>query len=217
MARKENTKESGKEKKDSSPLISAKFWNDLKQETLQAVLSIISFLLALVSILAALGKAGPVGYYMYGEHGAFTYLLGVGYFLLPVFFLMLSISFLKGIQKSFFDLPRLIGSLLFFLSGIGLIDILPGKHGGVIGYLVSTPLMKLLDVYATTLLLIAGIAIAILVMFDTHFTLLVLGTTYHYAVTADGKRFLMSTDPASGGGETQQLNVVVNWLASLKR
>src|ERR1035437_7275126 len=172
MARKDNNKENSKDKNSSFPFnASAKFWNDLKKETLQAVLSIISFLLALLSLLAALGKAGPVGYYMYGDHGIFTYLLGVGYFLLPIFFIMLSISFLKGIQKSFFDLPRIIGSLLFFLSGIGIIDILPGKHGGVIGYLVSTPLLKLFDIYATSALLVAGIVIAILVMFDTHFTL----------------------------------------------
>ncbi len=172
MARKSNNKENDKEIRGSANLnLGAKFWNDIKRETLQAVLSIISFLLALLSILAAFSKAGPVGYYMYGDHGIFSYLLGVGYFLLPIFFIMLSISFLKGIQKSFFDLPRLVGSVLFFLSGIGIIDILPGKHGGVVGYIVSTPLLRLFDIYATTALLLAGIAIAVLVMFDTHFTL----------------------------------------------
>jgi S-DNA-T family DNA segregation ATPase FtsK/SpoIIIE len=172
MARKSNNKENDKESRENIEFnFGAKFWNDIKRETLQAVLSIISFLLALLSILAAFSKAGPVGYYMYGEHGIFSYLLGVGYFLLPVFFIMLSISFLKGIQKSFFDLPRLIGSFLFFLSGIGIIDILPGRHGGIVGHIVSTPLLRLFDIYATTSLLIAGIIIAILVMFNTHFTL----------------------------------------------
>jgi hypothetical protein len=41
-------------------------------------------------------------------------------------------------------------------------------------------------------------------------------TLYHYAADADGKRFLMAVAPASGG-ETHDLNVVVNWMAGVKK
>ena len=43
------------------------------------------------------------------------------------------------------------------------------------------------------------------------------GTTYHYVPSADGKRFLISTNPEASGGEAPQINVVVNWLAGLRK
>jgi Tol biopolymer transport system component len=43
------------------------------------------------------------------------------------------------------------------------------------------------------------------------------GTTYHYVPSADGKRFLISTNPVASGREAPQINVVVNWLAGLKK
>ena len=42
-------------------------------------------------------------------------------------------------------------------------------------------------------------------------------TTYHYVPSADGKRFLISTNPEASGGEAPQINVVVNWLAGLRK
>lgn len=143
------------------------FWGDVKTETLQAVLAIISFLLALLAILAAINSAGPVGEYIYQFLDG---LLGIGYFLLPLLFLMLGGSFLRGLERRF-QLSKTLGSVLFFVSALGLINMFPGGHGGVLGHLISAPLVRLFGPYATAILLIAGVAISIIIIFETHFTL----------------------------------------------
>ena len=143
------------------------FRNEIKTETLQAVLAIVSLVVALVSLLAAFGKAGFVGTYIYD---VLDTLFGIGYYLLPILFLMLSGAFLKGMQNKF-KVSKVFGSLLFFICGLGLIDLLLGHRAGIIGHYISSPLVGLVDVYATTALLFAGAVIAVLVIFETHFTL----------------------------------------------
>jgi S-DNA-T family DNA segregation ATPase FtsK/SpoIIIE len=142
-------------------------WRDIKTETWQAVSAIVCFVLAFVALLASFGKAGFIGFYAYEF---LDRLLGKGYFLLPILFLMLGGAFLKGLQRRF-ELAKFFGALLFFLCGLGLIGLLPGRQGGDVGVLISSPLIKLVDIYATTILLFAGAVIAVLVIFETHFTL----------------------------------------------
>ncbi|MEI6057837.1 MAG: DNA translocase FtsK [bacterium] len=144
-----------------------RLWSDIKTETLQAVSAIVSFVLAFVSLLASFGKAGFVGYYIYEF---LTGLLGKGYFLIPILFIMLGGAFLKGLQGKL-EWTKLIGAFLFFICGLGLIGLLPGQQGGVIGYFISTPLVHVVDIYATTILLFAGAIISVLIIFETHFTL----------------------------------------------
>ncbi len=139
----------------------------IKKETSQAVMAILFFVAALLSTLAAFDKAGSVGKY------AFEFLnklFGIGYFLFPILLIMIAISFLKGIKRKF-QISKLVSSLLFFFSGLGLIDLLIAREAGILGQLISTPLLSLFDVYATVALLISVLAISILVIFDMHFTL----------------------------------------------
>ena len=160
----EDVESKPKSKKKSSEETKS-FFSDLRQETLQTILAIVSFVAALLSLLASFDKAGFVGIYIY--HNILQKLLGVGYFLLPILFLMLGASFLKGI-KHHFESHKIIGSVLFFICGLGLIDTLPNKDGGIVGHLISNPLIHLFDIYATVALLIAGIAIGLILLFDTY-------------------------------------------------
>lgn len=139
----------------------------IKKETLQGVVAIIFFVIAIFSILAPFHKAGFVGDHTYE---LFKYLLGVGYFLLPILFLMLGISFLKSLEKNF-ELAKVIGSLLFFVAGLGILDILIADQGGIIGHLISAPLIKLFDIYASLILLFALLTISVLIVLNTYFTL----------------------------------------------
>ncbi len=162
MARnKEKNKDAPEKKKQKS------LWGDVKTETVQAVLAIISFIIALLAILASIKSAGPVGAIVYAGLDA---LLGVGYFLLPILFLMLGGSFLRGLERRF-QISKTLGSLLFFISALGLINMFPGGHGGILGHFISAPLVHLFGPYATAVLLVAGVAISILIIFETHFTL----------------------------------------------
>jgi S-DNA-T family DNA segregation ATPase FtsK/SpoIIIE len=154
-------KRTRKDTRDSS------FSSGIGQETRQAVFAILSFVFALLSVLAAYDKAGFVGEYVFTF---LKWLLGLGYFLLPVMLIMLGVAFLKGIKRRF-EFSKLTGALLFFFAGLGLVELLVAREGGVLGYYIANPLIALVEVYATAAILMACIAISILITFEMHFTL----------------------------------------------
>ena len=161
--------------------------------TTQALWAIGSFTLFLLSILASVGRAGSVGNYLYD---ILKSLLGLGYFLLPTFFLLLGYTFLKGIKRNY-KTSRIIGALLFCVAGLGLIALLPSNHtgldtsglvssdgengslgtlstlasqvsgeGGIIGNMISIPLVGLFDIYITIIILGAIMACSLILIFE---------------------------------------------------
>jgi len=111
-----------------------------------------------------------------GVAGEFTYeklyyLLGLGYILLPALFILLGSSFLKS-ETPNIGWTRAISGVMFLLSGLGMIDVASGKHsGGLLGEILSTPLVSLFDIYASIIFLGAILIISILVIFDAKFDL----------------------------------------------
>ncbi len=152
-----------KRNKDSSQGIKG----EIKRETLQAIFSILFFVLALLSILAPFHLADPVGKYVYNFLSIW---FGFGYYLLPITFIMTAISFLKGIETKF-NVSKIVALFLFLFSGLGLIHLLVANEGGVFGRWVSTPLVSLIDSFPTAILLLAFISISILIVFEFHFTI----------------------------------------------
>ena len=154
------------------------FWNSLGNETVHAILAIFSFLIALVSLLAAFhygsGKdmAGPIGGWAFDF---LTKAFGVGYFLIPIVATLLGIAFVGGQVERRFDKVKAVGGLIFFLSGLGLIYLggltylQPGNLlGGRVGTWIAMPLIKVLDVWATTLVLLAILIVSLIMMFEWH-------------------------------------------------
>lgn len=135
----------------------------LQEETLRGIAAVSFFVFGLFFLLSAWGKAGMVGENAYS---IFSYLFGIGFYILPLLFFILCISFFNSLQKKL-ALTHTIGGLLFFLSSLALIDILVSHSGGVVGGFVSGPLLSMFDVYASIIVLIAFIIISFLVMFDT--------------------------------------------------
>ena len=84
----------------------------VKDETMQSILSIVFFLVAILFILASVGKAGLVGASVYEF---FSKLFGIGYFLIPLLFAMLGISFLKTLEQRF-SITKIVSGLVFFFS-----------------------------------------------------------------------------------------------------
>lgn len=134
----------------------------LKDDTVSWICAVSFFVLFIIFILAPLNMAGNVGDKVYS---LLKILFGLGYFLLPILFLLLSISFAKSIKHSFGTI-RAIGSIIFFFSSLALLDLSFTEKGGVVGGLLHKPLVKLFDVYATAVILGALIIISILVIFD---------------------------------------------------
>ncbi len=145
-------------------------WDQVKNETKQAIMAVVFFVLASLFLLASLSKAGVVGNSVYNF---FTFLLGVGYFLIPTFFLLLSISFLKDEERSFNKL-KIVGGVFFFISGLGLIDLISKIYwtaqGGKVGWIISTPLLQLFGQTASLVILLALLAISCLILFETKIT-----------------------------------------------
>lgn len=157
MARKKNKKESKKEEeKDSSGLMSS-----LREETIEGITAVGFILLALILLLAAFGKAGFVGEKVFDF---LTLLFGIGYYLLPIILFVLGASFLAQLRENL-AIPKMIGSVLFFVSGLGLVSLLFTK-GGLIGGLISGPLVKLFDFWVTLFVLLAVIVVSVLIVFD---------------------------------------------------
>lgn len=130
--------------------------------TVSWIFAVSFFVLFIILVLAPLEMAGNVGNKVYG---ILKVLFGLGYFLLPLLFFLLSISFAKSIKHSF-GATRGIGAGLFFVSSLALLDLTFLNKGGLIGNLLHKPLVKLFDVYATSIILGALVIISILIMFD---------------------------------------------------
>ncbi len=145
----------------------------LKEETMMAIYGIGCIVLALFFTLAYFNNGD--GFNAAGKAGMYTYsiihfLFGVGYALLPLALIMLSIAFFKSIKQSF-SVLQVIGFIIFMCSGLGLIDTFFKDTAGLIGKLVSVPLIKAFDVYATVAFLFAFVVVSVLVIFDTHLRL----------------------------------------------
>ena len=138
--------------------------NRLKIETKHGIWAILFFVLALFFFMSAFGIAGKAGKLVYE---IFHYLLGLGYVLLPTLFVLLGSSFIKSKTPNI-GWVSMIASVMFLLSGLGIIDIISGEHsGGFLGKILSTPFVRFFDVYASVIFLCAILIISIIVMFDT--------------------------------------------------
>lgn len=141
------------------------FLRNLPPETVQGVSSVLFFVLAIFTSLAIWNKAGIVGHWTFV---GLSYLLGVGYYLLPLIFLVLALTFLRNLHKNF-DTAKLYGSLLFLVSILGIIDIVsPASppNGGYVGKIIAWPFVKMFDTSASLVFLSALVVISVLVAFN---------------------------------------------------
>ncbi len=140
-------------------------FDGLSAETRHSVIAILFFVIGIFFSVAPFGKAGLVGSSIFS---GFQYLLGVGYFILPILLFLLGVSFFRESRPNI-AMTASIGAFLFLFSTLGLINIFSGDgSGGLIGKIASYPLVSLFDTYVSTLFLIAFLAISFLVIFNTH-------------------------------------------------
>lgn len=157
-------KDSGAENKEKSSENHFPLFRGLSDETRHGVIAMLFFTIGIFFLIAPFGKAGLVGGNIYA---GFQYLLGVGYYILPLLSFLLGASFLRSSRQSL-ALTASLGAFLFLFSSLGLINIFSTNNaGGLFGSIVSTPLIKLFDTYVATLFLVTFLAISLLVMFNT--------------------------------------------------
>ncbi len=147
-----------KKKKDLEKVTSKSF---IKQETVETIMAILFFLLALILILAVFGQGGIVGEKVYE---IFKFLFGFGFFLIPVILIMLGISFLREIKNNFAT-PKIIASFVLFFSSLGFVDLVSNK-AGIVGNFITKPLVSLFDFWVSIIITLALILISIIFVFE---------------------------------------------------
>lgn len=165
MAKKKNEEKEVEDIEKSDKKKPKGFLKRLPDETIQGVSSVIFFVLAIFTSLAIWERAGIAGHYTYK---VLFYLLGVGYYLLPLIFVVLGFTFLRNLHKRF-DSAKLYGSLLFLVSVLGIIDIVSPSippAGGYVGKWLAWPFVKLFDTSAALVFLSALVVIAVLIAFN---------------------------------------------------
>lgn len=138
-------------------------FKDLQDSTMQSVFGILFLVAVVFFLLSAFGKGGLVGGKTYEW---LSNLLGLGYYLIPTLLLMLSISFFTEKERRF-PLSKTIGSVFFFISGLGILSLIKVDSGGIIGNLISNPLVKLFEITNSYIILFAFLIISILIIFDS--------------------------------------------------
>lgn len=157
MARKQKKLGRGLE---SGPLLS------LPVQTKRAIIVVLFSIAGIFLVLAAFDGAGIVGADVYSF---IAYLLGVGYFLLPLLCFVLAGTSLRETEKNF-GIIKGLASGVFLLAALGFVAIV-SNNGGLIGSLISIPLVQYLDLYAALVVLGGFSLISLLVLLEGNISL----------------------------------------------
>ncbi len=161
MAKKEKQKKQKNNKETFGKNLS--FATGLKTETKHGIWAVLFFVLTIFLLMSMFDMGGMAGRNIYEF---LDYMLGVGYILLPILFLLLGSSFIKS-ETPNLGWTRAISATMFLLSGLGMVDVASLNHsGGLLGKILSKPLVSLFDVYASIIFLGAILIISIIIMFD---------------------------------------------------
>ena len=128
--------------------------------------SIISVFSALLGIFLALsffelgGIAGERAYVF------LTKLFGAGFLLLPISLFLVSVSFWRS-ERPYIVMSNAVGGTLFFISGLGIVELATPPAGGLVGRGVEMGLVKIFGPYAGGIFLVGFLLIGITIIFNT--------------------------------------------------
>ena len=139
---------------------------DIAQETKNSIWAIASFILAVLSVLAFMDMAGQGGQYF---NLAARTMFGWGFFIIPIAFLLFGISFIRSISRKIYS-SALFGTILFVLAFLGFLYIFGNSEfdvrvsqGGYLGVVLGYPLLAILGFTASSVILVAVVAVAVLI------------------------------------------------------
>lgn len=135
----------------------------LNVEIKNSIYAILFLCLSLILVLSAWELAGPVGR---GVFKIFDYLLGWGYFVLPVLFLLMALNFLRSLSEkinlNFFTFQ---GCFFVLLSVLSVLEIFAPAQGGIVGK-VGAALQRYLGLWPTLIVYLAVFLSGILLIFN---------------------------------------------------
>jgi S-DNA-T family DNA segregation ATPase FtsK/SpoIIIE len=166
----------------------------LPQETTRGVIVVALFILGALLLLAAFDAAGIVGTDIYR---LFASLLGVGYFLLPALAFVLGANALRE-ERGGFPPLKIIGSIIFFVTGLGYLHLISGK-GGSLGALIAGPMLASFDIYASLIVLGGLLLISLLVLLEGRITLAPIIAAWNSLLTLFGRAPASEAEPTLSG------------------
>jgi S-DNA-T family DNA segregation ATPase FtsK/SpoIIIE len=139
--------------------------HSIAEEVRRGIAGVACVGIAVFFVLAGFNKAGNLGATLFN---GLTYLFGLGYGLVPFSFILWAVTLFRSIDKKV-GFWKWFGSILFFAASLALIDVsLPGR-GGVVGALITHPLIYAIDVVATVVTLMTMQVIALMLILNTSF------------------------------------------------
>lgn len=162
MPKKNTRKSSSKKSPDIPEDTSVVLGMHIKKEAKNSIIAIVFFVLAVLFALSGFNLGGVAGKFLYRNLKS---ILGVGYILMPAVFILLGSASYKSERPSF-AASHIISSILFLLSGLGIIHIVKTDYAGVLGKIAAWPFIKLFDVYLAFVILLAIFVISLVIMFD---------------------------------------------------
>jgi len=133
-------------------------------EVLRGVSAVFFIALSGFLVLAGADLGGVVGSYVYRSLSS---LLGVGYLLLPLSLILLSIAILRSFERRF-GVVQLGSMTVFLLAALGLVNMAASGRGGVLGTAVANPIVAAVDAPAAVIFLLTFIVAALIVAFNVH-------------------------------------------------
>jgi DNA segregation ATPase FtsK/SpoIIIE, S-DNA-T family len=133
----------------------------LTPEAKRTIYAIVLFLVSIFIVLGAFGIAGIAGK---TAHSGLKFLFGYGFIFVPIFLVTYG-SYLFNFIESI-DRKTIIGSILLTVSSLGILSLIGKEAGGIIGALIQSPLVRLLDIYVTVVLLIGIFASSIVLVLN---------------------------------------------------
>ncbi len=143
----------------------------VSSEALRGVFAIFCIALAGFLVLTELGSGGAIGATIYEW---LSWLLGVGYLLLPLSLALLAIVIFRSFERAL-GWVQFTSMGIFLLASLGLINLAFPGRGGVLGKNVSEPLAAGVDTTATVIFLFAFIIASLVIAFDIHLGALMSG------------------------------------------
>lgn len=191
MKKKEKPKKSAKKAyKDKAPRF------DISQETKNSIFGILSIITAVLSTLSIFGKAGMAGDIFNSISKA---MFGWGFFIVPVAFALLGVSFIKSISRKIYT-SAIFGTLLFVLAVLAIFFIFGNvnftervNQGGYLGIILGFPLLKSLGFTASWVILIAALVVSLLITLNV--------PIYRLIKKEEGEKPLVDNIVVKKGGE----------------
>ena len=137
----------------------------LARDSVRAVWGIFCLAVMVFLVLAAFDFGGLLGTALYGWLSTFV---GIGYALLPVSFAIGAIIFFRAATGERVSMWQIGSTVVFLLSSLGLLNVALPDRGGIIGDIISKPLLAGIDTAATVTFLLAFTCAALVIAFDVH-------------------------------------------------